>query len=1154
MTGGFNQQVMLGMQHSAMITNQYGGYAPNPSVQPVPTQGQNFANLMTMAGGQRGMQALDSLSSVPILGGIASGFGQMGLGQMMYGAQQQQMLQSNLQQSFQFRNQQGGRGFTQAQMGGIGSQLREMSLERGPAGEQVSFEELGRLASNMGRMGLAQNVRSVKDFNEKFKEMLSTVKTVAEEMGTSLEEAQKTMVAMKGAGVFRHQGEVAQMMRQGALAGNLGMSELSAAAQMGSHFSRSMGGRGRSGAVAGIQAISQLGAAQQAGVINEEDIYNVTGMTGAEGRQAMVQRQLSFSQQFWRSNIGRRALASMAEQGGQINEADARALAAGGGFSRQGLQRTGRADFIRNEGRLRGEAMRTLGANAPMQILAGELERRGIDTGSDRARLFLQRRLRMSRDDADVMLKQIEGLESTKMQERMSREEDDFSKEMDIAQRKASPAEIVKKFEDAREKVNAKIRQFGADVNSQTAAFLDNVMKRITKNYEMQVDRTIAPAVRALRTGDISAGTMAREFGLDRMGDLEGKTRGTLGGQMGELTKGFGLDEGGDASAMQISNLVSANYDQLRRAGMKREDIRNITTVEQLDEAQRTLVEKGQGGLRGMLHRESQFATAEARQFALGSLAAGGARGVSMDDLNVLADPLTQASLFAGGKESKAGKFIQDIESFTTENIFNPLKNIQEKGLRNARDIASAPRRGLEAVGRGITDLVGEETITDIFGEGFGERVSGMLGDVLGEAEERGTGVIEAFFGGASIAERTATGEFLEKGQGKEMLKTLFRGTAEDRAGLRTRTREQIQELEKKEDLTEEEKGRLQGLKSVRAAQELAEWRQKNKRDPTPEEIEEIAEKAGVEPGELLGKAAAAGKAAKEGEESRRKQAVEFSRRAAQKELSKVRDRLKAGREGIKDLSPEAAAYLEGMEADLEKQATVTMGAKEGDVEGAFRAIEAAGIGMERRRERKLDELKGLSVEDKRKRLKEMREGGLEGVAEVGEERVALEQKFARGARMGGGGLGVTREMGRALGVSMSRKDLRGLRGKDPEAAIEMIMERSGVEDLESEGAEVAKKDIRKRLTDVSKAETPEEKAKLMQELRQKHGGTFAEARREQQEKKSEAEDPSFRKLGEIKDAIADQQKAVVTAVNTVADRMEKAVSEGGGLININTK
>lgn len=155
---------------------------------------------------------------------------------------------------------------------------------------------------------------------------------------------------------------------------------------------------------------------------------------------------------------------------------------------------------------------------------------------------------------------------------------------------------------------------------------------------------------------------------------------------------------------------------------------------------------------------------------------------------------------------------------------------------------------------------------------------------------------------------------------------------------------------------------------------------------------------------------------------------------------------------------------------------------------------------------------------------------------------------------MGGGGLGVTREMGRALGVSMSRKDLRGLRGKDPEAAIEMIMERSGVEDLESEGAEVAKKDIRKRLTDVSKAETPEEKAKLMQELRQKHGGTFAEARREQQEKKSEAEDPSFRKLGEIKDAIADQQKAVVTAVNTVADRMEKAVSEGGGLININTK
>ena len=67
----------------------------------------------------------------------------------------------------------------------------------------ASFEELGQLASNMGRMGMAEGVRSVKDFNEKFRQMVQTVKTVAAQLGTSLEEAQKMMVSLKGSGVFQ---------------------------------------------------------------------------------------------------------------------------------------------------------------------------------------------------------------------------------------------------------------------------------------------------------------------------------------------------------------------------------------------------------------------------------------------------------------------------------------------------------------------------------------------------------------------------------------------------------------------------------------------------------------------------------------------------------------------------------------------------------------------------------------------------------------------------------------------------------------------------------------------------------------------------------------------------------------------------------------
>lgn len=138
------------------------------------------------AAGGLGGAAVGALGGAAAVGVPLMAAGYAG-GQFMQGAQQHQQLGANLRSSFGFRNQFGGTGFTGGEVGQIGSAMRDMTTQLGPGGEQVSFDELGRLASNMGRMGMAQGVRNAKEFTDKFKQMVTSLKEIASEFGTSLE-------------------------------------------------------------------------------------------------------------------------------------------------------------------------------------------------------------------------------------------------------------------------------------------------------------------------------------------------------------------------------------------------------------------------------------------------------------------------------------------------------------------------------------------------------------------------------------------------------------------------------------------------------------------------------------------------------------------------------------------------------------------------------------------------------------------------------------------------------------------------------------------------------------------------------------------------------------------------------------------------------
>lgn len=451
--------------------------------------------------------------------GVMSGAAILGTGaayaghQMMTGAQQQLGLNHALRTNFNHMNSQGTLGFTTGQGFQIGASLRSMTGAMGPGGEVVGFDELSRLASNMGRMGMAQNVRTVSDFKDKFKEMVKTMTKIAQDMGSTMEEAQKFANTMKNSGIFKSADQLRMSagMRQVAAAGGLAMSEVTGMAGIGSQISRSIGGLGRAGAFAGVRTMEQIGLAQRVGAISEEDIYNATGMTGGEGRQALGAAQLQQSARFISSRRGRYFLASIADKDGNINEEAAMEYLTGGGvttgrtqqLAKQNLSGIGRFNFVRNEGRLRGAALERFGGMMQAMVYQQWLAGKHYDPSamSDKGMIAFQRYTGMGRDEADLMIKQINAL--PEMAQEMQRAKGQLAYS-DANARKLQNSGMVglkRKFEAVRERVQNKMQAAGARILSAGSNDLAGWFNSTMGIYESNASEDIADITRQIIEG-----------------------------------------------------------------------------------------------------------------------------------------------------------------------------------------------------------------------------------------------------------------------------------------------------------------------------------------------------------------------------------------------------------------------------------------------------------------------------------------------------------------------------------------------------------------------------------------------------------------------------------------------------------------------------
>lgn len=514
-----------------------------------------------LGAGMAGMGAAGVASGGLALAGYAGN-------QMMAGAQQQQGLNSALRSSFNFTNPMtGGQGFSSGQMGQIGGVMRHMTHEVGSGGEVTGMSELTQLAHNMGSMGMGNGVRDVQEFSRKFKEMVQTVKTIATEMGTSLQEAQQMMSSMKGSGVFRASDQLkyASTAKATAFSGGLALSEVTSMGNIGAQISRSVGGLGRQGVFAGMNTIGQIGTAQQMGVLGEEDIYNATGQTGAEGRQALATSSLSQAASFLRGGKGRRMLASIAGENGTLNEGAVQQLLSGGMTigetmknSNQNLSKIGRANFIRNEGRLRGAAMEKLGGFLPAMQLKEWMDGRGMSMNEmdDRSMLFAQRQLGMGRDEMDVAMRMAQRMPEIMSSMKDAKGDQEYNNKIGI-QRKTQGIEGIKnRFSQAREHVQGSLQKVGQDIFNDGSEMIERFMKKLAGEYETRMSAGAMDAYRAAKLGE--TGTFSSTFGMKKtlgQGMATLPTGGSAGGLFSQIS-----DSGLFKGRSDLSKLESAGF------------------------------------------------------------------------------------------------------------------------------------------------------------------------------------------------------------------------------------------------------------------------------------------------------------------------------------------------------------------------------------------------------------------------------------------------------------------------------------------------------------------------------------------------------------------------------------------------------------------
>lgn len=392
----------LGMMGGMGMMGRMGGFL-DPFGSAMSMGARGFA-----AGGLAGGIGMAAMGALP--GFAAFKAADMYAGAFMGGVNDQMGMNNMFRSNFRHFGGAGpmGRGFSQGQMGQMGGVIS------GQAHGDIttSIGELSRLTSMGAQMGQFNGVRDVQQFATKFKQMIDTLKSIQTELGGSLTEAMSFMRSANQSGVFQNLSGFAGTMRAAQSTTGMSQDQLFGLAQQGASMARQVGGRGAQGATGALRMASSLGAAMQGGVINNELLSEATGgLTGSDAIQALTGRMMQHTAQFSRRAMGRYSIFGMSNASGtgldremtdrflagDVSVGDIRSSAM------RNVRGMGRARAINREGLLRGALLEEGGLAGQIGIMRLAVGDRVMDQGDDRASLWMQRRMHMSRPEAELM-------------------------------------------------------------------------------------------------------------------------------------------------------------------------------------------------------------------------------------------------------------------------------------------------------------------------------------------------------------------------------------------------------------------------------------------------------------------------------------------------------------------------------------------------------------------------------------------------------------------------------------------------------------------------------------------------------------------------------------------------------------------------------
>lgn len=332
-----------------------------------------FAGLRNVASG-----GLGSIARAGI-GGIGGAFAaalpayaaskalSFGVGQMVQGSQFEGQVQGVLGQQFRHLNPAShtGFGFDREQGGQIADMIRTMGHKDMMSGPQ----ELLRVMKGGSQMGLFRAVQDVKEFKKRFTDMVGSLKSISETMGTTLEGAMPFFQAARQQG-FWTPGDIsrhAQTTRATAQATGMSVAQTQQMMGQGAQMARSVGAMGWTGSQGMAQTMQLVGGGLRSGVISNQEMREATGgLSGQDAIQSMAGTLQAATTRFAASNQARWLLAAAGERGfkglnpGKMADLMSGTMTLGqiGAGARRNISQQGAFNFVNNEKDLRGELIK----------------------------------------------------------------------------------------------------------------------------------------------------------------------------------------------------------------------------------------------------------------------------------------------------------------------------------------------------------------------------------------------------------------------------------------------------------------------------------------------------------------------------------------------------------------------------------------------------------------------------------------------------------------------------------------------------------------------------------------------------------------------------------------------------------------------------